>query len=354
MTLGKFSRFECDEYDVLKFSVVSPQIEKIHRAIANEFAADITPSKWSYKPHVTIAYIKKGTNESLDASQFEGRSFTVNQFLYSLPEKKGRVVLTLESNNSLMAVRVSATSLSLRIANLLRASAPSKTSAEHDKVRNAAENHYQGAVNEFVAHAKAEAIKKARRQDTEEAIAVFLMLMIDAQEDGYWNAYGSLEKLEPPLEHITGSELRPEAKEFAESRQEFLAQFPADAYDQLVEVAETARADGQEESLVRKAVAVAAESIRKGRGRILAQTEAQITYGSSELRILKRAGFATIAWNTEDDDKVRPTHAECEAQGPIKLGERFVNGLRFPGDPTGGPAEICNCRCWLTGVERTK
>jgi hypothetical protein len=245
-----------------------------------------------------------------------------------------------------------ATSLSLRIANLLRASSPSKTSEAHDKVRNAAASQYQGAVNEFVAHAKAEALKKKRRQDTEEAVAVFLMLMIDAQEEGYWNTYTALEKVEPPLEHITGSELHPEAKEFAESRQEFLEQFPADAYDQLVEVAETARADGLEESDVRKAVTVAAESIRKGRGKVLAETEAQVTYGSSELRILQRAGFKTVLWQTEDDEKVRPSHMDNEEQGPVEIGRPFSNGCRYPGDPKAPIGETINCRCHLVGYEK--
>jgi len=51
---------------------------------------------------------------------------------------------------------------------------------------------------------------------------------------------------------------------------------------------------------------------------------------------------------------VRPTHAECGEQGPVEMGGVFANGLRFPGDPNGGPEEVCNCRCWLTGQGRRR
>jgi hypothetical protein len=38
-------------------------------------------------------------------------------------------------------------------------------------------------------------------------------------------------------------------------------------------------------------------------------------------------------------------------EGDIEVGTKFVNGLRFPGDPAGGPEEVCNCRCSLIPVE---
>jgi phage gp29-like protein len=56
-TLGNLSRFECPEYDVLKFDIVSPGAEALHDSLAKELAADITPSKYEYHPHLTVAYV---------------------------------------------------------------------------------------------------------------------------------------------------------------------------------------------------------------------------------------------------------------------------------------------------------
>ena len=60
ITFGKVSRFECPEYDVVKFEIESPQLVALHQAIREQFADSITPSKWPYKPHCTIAYVTKG------------------------------------------------------------------------------------------------------------------------------------------------------------------------------------------------------------------------------------------------------------------------------------------------------
>lgn len=63
---------------------------------------------------------------------------------------------------------------------------------------------------------------------------------------------------------------------------------------------------------------------------------------------VKRKWIATL------DGHTRPTHRQCD--GEIRaIGEKFSNGLEFPGDPSGEPAEIYNCRC-MTGavVEKSK
>jgi len=50
------------------------------------------------------------------------------------------------------------------------------------------------------------------------------------------------------------------------------------------------------------------------------------------------------------DDKTRETHAEAANHPPISLDESFDIGgslLEYPGDPSGPPEEIMNCRCVL-------
>ena len=93
--IGKLSRFECPEYDVVKFEVVSDRLRALNAELAESFKSDITPSKWDYNPHVTVAYVKKGAAQGLDGSKLEGRTFEVRDLLYSLPEKQGRVEFAL-------------------------------------------------------------------------------------------------------------------------------------------------------------------------------------------------------------------------------------------------------------------
>jgi 2'-5' RNA ligase len=64
--LGKLSVFDsADDYDVLKADVTSPQLRKLNKAIAG--STKVTDTHPEYKPHATIAYLKKGK-----AAQYAG------------------------------------------------------------------------------------------------------------------------------------------------------------------------------------------------------------------------------------------------------------------------------------------
>jgi HK97 family phage portal protein len=59
-------------------------------------------------------------------------------------------------------------------------------------------------------------------------------------------------------------------------------------------------------------------------------------------------GEYEAAWLSKRDPKVRDTHEGCDEEGAIPLSARFeTNGMLYPGDPAGGPEEVCNCRCTL-------
>lgn len=95
-TLGKVSRFECSDYDVLKVDIDSPELERLHAELVEEFFANKEPSEHSYHLHLTIAYLKKGKLKELDGSDaFAGRKVTAVDLLYSLPERKGRHLVEL-------------------------------------------------------------------------------------------------------------------------------------------------------------------------------------------------------------------------------------------------------------------
>lgn len=56
-------------------------------------------------------------------------------------------------------------------------------------------------------------------------------------------------------------------------------------------------------------------------------------------------------WSTSHLQGIRPTHIAAEQEsiqrGGLKPDETFGNGLLYPGDPNGGPEEVCNCRCTI-------
>jgi SPP1 gp7 family putative phage head morphogenesis protein len=54
-------------------------------------------------------------------------------------------------------------------------------------------------------------------------------------------------------------------------------------------------------------------------------------------------------WLATLDGRTRDSHAAMDGE-EVELDEKFSNGLRFPGDPNGRPAEVYNCRCRMVHV----
>lgn len=291
LRLGKVERFECPEYDVIKFGVQSPDLVWLNTALSQTFAGEISPSKWDYNPHVTIAYVKKGACQGL-TSPSEGLTLTTTQLLYSLPDRQGR-----------------------RTFDVVRASTP-QTNHAHSVIQDEAQAVYE------------EGLQKAKDKRSKAAL---LLLLLSLGTRAYLKAYTALARLENvPL----GPNLRREAVRFAKGRRRFLKPF-------------LSALGGPEASLSKTSPDLPADLQR--RIQLVAATEAQATYGQAQLRVLQRAGYTTKNWVTVGDDRVRESHVRCESQRDIPMDQRFSNGLLYPGDPAGGPEEVCNCRCWLEG-----
>lgn len=60
--INNISIFQCKDFDVLKGDVVSHTLRETNKKILSEFES-YSEYKDSYKPHLTIAYLKKGTGE---------------------------------------------------------------------------------------------------------------------------------------------------------------------------------------------------------------------------------------------------------------------------------------------------
>lgn len=51
-----------------------------------------------------------------------------------------------------------------------------------------------------------------------------------------------------------------------------------------------------------------------------------------------------LMWMATPDDRTRESHRELDGE-EVEVGEVFSNGCKFPGDPSGDPEEVYNCRC---------
>lgn len=88
-TIGEISLFENNEsYDVLKFNIISSDLVKYNSYVKENFDCDITFP--NYQPHLTIAYVKKGSGKkylNLD-SDLVDEVFRESDLQFSLADGK--------------------------------------------------------------------------------------------------------------------------------------------------------------------------------------------------------------------------------------------------------------------------
>jgi HK97 family phage portal protein len=77
----------------------------------------------------------------------------------------------------------------------------------------------------------------------------------------------------------------------------------------------------------------------------IARTETGQAMGAARDVAMDQLKVEKIEWGTAGDGEVRDTHVVNAAIGPIKRGETFPNGCRYPCDPQGAASEVINCRC---------
>lgn len=83
-----------------------------------------------------------------------------------------------------------------------------------------------------------------------------------------------------------------------------------------------------------------AKRIARTEGHRIQQTGARDAQQAAK----KRGADVVKQWDAALDKRTRKSHARVD--GEIReLDEKFSNGLMFPGDPSGGAAEVINCRC---------
>lgn len=70
----------------------------------------------------------------------------------------------------------------------------------------------------------------------------------------------------------------------------------------------------------------------------------QTSTADAQTAAKKKGADVVKQWDASLDGRTRPSHARVD--GEIReMDEKFSNGLKYPGDPSGSAAEVINCRC---------
>jgi len=107
-------------------------------------------------------------------------------------------------------------------------------------------------------------------------------------------------------------------------------------------VTEGKRAGETVEQLERRVKDVFNAAARKST--VVARTEVSSVANAARVKGMRAAGVEDIQWITQQDERVRPSHAAQHGLW-VELGGTFPNGLRYPMDPAAPEDEILGCRC---------
>lgn len=90
-------------------------------------------------------------------------------------------------------------------------------------------------------------------------------------------------------------------------------------------------------------------NLTKVRARTIVRTETVRATNFTQLAAADDEDYEVEkTWIAIEDKRTRVSHSHAGVDGEVRdLYEPFGNGLMFPGDPEGGAAEVCNCRCTL-------
>ena len=88
LTFGPVSFFRCEDYDVMKIDVESEMLDNIHNFVKEMFEVEETHP--DYHPHLTIAYVKKGSCDDLDGKKLPitGKTYGMPDFYYQFTDRQ--------------------------------------------------------------------------------------------------------------------------------------------------------------------------------------------------------------------------------------------------------------------------
>lgn len=124
----------------------------------------------------------------------------------------------------------------------------------------------------------------------------------------------------------------------------FLQQINETTYSMLkIQFIESLEAGESRDDLIRRIRSTYGD-IRKTRAVTIARTEVHNVTQYGTMEGYKQAGLTTKIWVAVQDASTRDSHAIADGE-ERSISVPFSNGLMFPGDPSGPPEEVVNCRC---------
>ena len=89
--VNKFSIFENDEFDILKFDVKNNLLNSLNKQLTDNF--EYTTNHPDYHPHITVAYLKKGTGKKYNNYKLaDPIKLTSTKYVYSDKNSKQTII----------------------------------------------------------------------------------------------------------------------------------------------------------------------------------------------------------------------------------------------------------------------
>ena len=235
----------------------------------------------------------------------------------------------------------------------------------HDHRRAVIAQLYLAALRKVLARAQIEVLHKlhagsGKIKNTEPVAAdltfnltgfknSFFAAMREAGEEAFGiSAEGMLSELGIDRKYITPHGI---IHDFVLARENKLSGVPDEIYDEIKSTLKDGIQSGETMAQLAERVKSRFDDIDDGRAQTIARTETASAYGAGRMDSLKQAGFTHKRWLTAQDDRVRISHNDAQAEGAIPADQDFENGLAYPGDPDGPAEEVINCRCVLQAAE---
>ena len=237
-----------------------------------------------------------------------------------------------------------------------------------------AENSMKRAVLVYLTDAGARAISSFELSESDAASKVNEFLKVEPLRDVFLEMYLTnsnvfreflLSNFNKPVEKGMSASLA--ISFFSQRFQNLIAQFAAEraaAYvtkiveslrDTLRQTIEKATAQNKSKVDVAKEIKRNWKAVSSERALLIARTETTTLSGFAQMETAKEFSIPLDkVWIAARDGRTRDDHRAANGQR-VKYEEDFVVGgiaMSHPGDPKGGAANVCNCRCTVAFLPR--
>ncbi len=145
----------------------------------------------------------------------------------------------------------------------------------------------------------------------------------------------------------------PYVQQFIKARANQLAGLVTDTtYDQITTALADGTAAGETIPEIADRVRAVFDQATTVRSETIARTEVISAYNGSAATVAAQLPGDVVGgqeWITVEDSRTRPEHAAADGE-IVNIGEAFTGtgeSLAYPGDPSGSPGNIINCRCTI-------